>query len=59
MIHHEHHQSVHKRTVMAQVRMKRIQRVYPLSEVPSAFEESAGGHVVGKLVIAVNSTASY
>lgn len=41
------------------VRMKHIQQVYPLSEVAKAFEESAGGHVVGKLVIAVNSTASY
>ena len=38
-----------------QLRMRRIQEIFTLEQIPQAFKESESGHVVGKLVVNVTS----
>jgi len=42
------------------LRLKRIDGIFPLTQLPQAFNVSRGGHVVGKLVISVfNESATF
>lgn len=41
------------------LRMKHIDGIYSLSQIPQAFNVSKAGHVVGKLVVSVFSSSSF